>query len=244
MGDEPAWSSHARRIQPGESIRVNRDDDDREDGAGLDDGTADRGGGLSEKRRSSNEMATTDTTDSGTTLAGSRQYDEKAGERADVDAMERGEYTGNDGEKQGRVTNEEEQSQRDERETPILAEYREGNHLVRERLKNGEDEVSQLSNSASHESSDLSQLTIPFNSTCRFKSKSSKTISTRKSPTKSPRSGTLNLCADTRSTSCTSTSMMERSMRLVRSRTGVRSRKIRWDVSPDFSYHNGLKATS
>lgn len=145
MGDEPAWSSHARRIQPGESIRVNRDDDDREDGAGLDDGTADRGGGMSEKRRSSNEMATTDTTDSGTTLAGSRQYDEKAGERADVDAMERGEYTGNDGEKQGQVTNEEEQSQRDERETPILAEYREGNHLVRERLKDGEDEVSKSS---------------------------------------------------------------------------------------------------
>lgn len=160
MGDEPAWSSHARRIQPGESIRVNRDDDDREDGAGLDDGTADRGGGISEKRRSSNEMATTDTTDSGTTLAGSRQYDEKAGERADVDAMERGEYTGNDGEKPSQGRKEDEQCERDGRETPILAEYREGNHLVRERLKDGEDEVSRLTHSNSLESLDFNRLTL------------------------------------------------------------------------------------
>lgn len=145
MGDEPAWSSHARRIQPGESIRVNRDDDDdREEGAGLDDGTADRGGGMTEKRGDGNDMAQTDTTDSGTTLAGSRQYDEKAGERADVDQMERGEYTGHgdhNNEKTGDERDDAGMREEDGRETPILAEYREGNHLVRERLRDGQDEV-------------------------------------------------------------------------------------------------------
>jgi hypothetical protein len=146
MGDEPAWASHARRINPGESIRINRDDDDREDVA--DDGTADRGGGMTEKTTTSSEMATTDTTDSGPSA--DRQFDERAGEKSDVDAMERGEYNekrgeGDERQPDGHERDDEKVREDNGRETPVLAEYREGNHLVRERLKEGETEVSRES---------------------------------------------------------------------------------------------------
>ena len=143
MGDEPAWASHARRINPGESIRINRDDDDREDVA--DDGTADRGGGMTEKTTTSSEMATTDTTDSGPSA--DRQFDERTGEKSDVDAMERGEYNEKQGQEderqpEGHERDDERVREDNGRETPILAEYREGHHLIRERLKEGETEVS------------------------------------------------------------------------------------------------------
>jgi hypothetical protein len=151
MGDEPAWATHARRINPGESIRINRDDDVNE---AADDGTADRGGAaLAGEKSNSGE----DSTDSG---SGGTEFQGGGGERSDVDAMEKGTYRSGDREKQGsdpeveKAHNEEagkdgrphtEDDDRvaedNGRETPILAEYREGHHLIRERQKHDGSEV-------------------------------------------------------------------------------------------------------
>ncbi|KAJ9101761.1 hypothetical protein QFC21_003100 [Naganishia friedmannii] len=148
FGDEPAWASHARRITPGESIRINRDDD----GEIADDGITDRGDPLvisNEKelsRSQSNSLGSRTVTGS----SGEQQdlpCQTGGGERADVEAMENGTYSPDVANRHARPGEEDEadddffEDEDDGRTTPILAEYREGPHLVRERKKDDADSV-------------------------------------------------------------------------------------------------------
>ena len=146
FGDEPAWATHARRLRPGESIRVNRDDD--QDVA--DDGVTDRGEAMvisSQKqlsRSQSNSLGSQTAVDSSPEQA--EQCQTGGGEREDIEAMENGTYQPNP-ETRSEAEQEEEEYLPDEhgvdgRTTPILAEYREGNHLVRERKNHDTDSVS------------------------------------------------------------------------------------------------------
>lgn len=145
FGDEPAWATHARRLRPGESIRVNRDDDlDL-----ADDGITDRGEAMvlrSEKqlsRSQSNSLGSQ--TAVGSSPEQAEQCQTGGGERADIEAMENGTYQPNP-ETRSEAEQDEEDYLPDEegpdgRTTPILAEYREGNHLVRERKNDETDSV-------------------------------------------------------------------------------------------------------
>lgn len=155
MRNEPAWATHARRIDRGDDIRINRDDDEDE-GADLqeaiaDDGTADRGGGLCEKDgvhemypRSDSEQTRAGSGSSGSGVVSKLG---RGGERSDADAMERGEYTGTGDvadERMAEVPMPEERNvdASDGRTTPPLAQYREGHHLVIERKTGPGEEVS------------------------------------------------------------------------------------------------------
>lgn len=148
FGDEPAWATHARRLRPGESIRINRDDDlDL-----ADDGVTDRGEAMvistSEKQLSPSQS---NSLGSQTAVGSSgEQIDQECqtggGERADIEAMEDGTYEPNpESDSRGEEgVGEDLQGEEDldGRTTPILAEYREGHHLVRERKKEDSDSVS------------------------------------------------------------------------------------------------------
>lgn len=150
FGDEPAWATHARRIRPGESIRINRDDD----GEIADDGITDRGDPLVLTTEKTLSRSQSNSLESRTVTGSSGEQQEPAcqtggGERADVEAMENGTYSPDVGNRhvrpgEGDEADEEviEDESDDGRTTPILAEYREGHHLVRERKKEDSDSVS------------------------------------------------------------------------------------------------------
>lgn len=154
FGDEPAWATHAQRLRPGESIRINRDDD-----VDLaDDGVTDRGDVnivTTEKdlsRSQSNSLGSQ-------TAAGSsaEQNDhvcqEGGGERADVEAMENGTYEPEQDISEANANEEFDDLAAlngEGRTTPILAEYKEGSHLVRERKKSDASSVCCLSNDRAH----------------------------------------------------------------------------------------------
>lgn len=121
MGDEPAWASHAQRIIPGQNIRINRDDDVN------DDGIVDRGD-VQLRENSNNATDTKSSSEATATTATAFQY-EPGGEKSDADAMERGEYNPNG------PANED---NNEERKQPVLAEYREGTCLIRERSTPGD----------------------------------------------------------------------------------------------------------
>jgi hypothetical protein len=142
FGDEPAWATHAQRLRPGESIRINRDDD-----VDLaDDGVTDRGDVdvlTTEKtlsRSQSNSLGSQTVGGSGSSAGQNDQIcQDGGGERADVVAMENGTYEPEqdisdahtkEGEFDDLAAIDDEG-----RTTPILAEYKEGTHLVRERKK-------------------------------------------------------------------------------------------------------------
>ncbi|KAJ9113826.1 hypothetical protein QFC19_000019 [Naganishia cerealis] len=136
---------------PGESIRINRDDD----GEIADDGITDRGDPMvisTEKdltRSPSNSLGSGSGTVTG--LSGEQQdtpFQTGGGERADVEALENGTYTPDVANRHERPGEEGQVAQEDIEElyeagrtTPILAEYREGHHLVRERKKDDTESV-------------------------------------------------------------------------------------------------------
>lgn len=128
--DEPAWTTHARRILPGQQIRINRDDDAEEGDLGI--------------RRFPTESVTGEklpagegsSGESGTGSGSSRREEIEMQERASVEEHEQeAEYTTPVREDRGRTDSEE------GRRTPPLAEYREGHHLVIERRRGSGDEV-------------------------------------------------------------------------------------------------------
>jgi hypothetical protein len=123
----PAWTTHARRLIPGQSIRVNRDDDPEEGDLGL--GVHDQESNAREKL--SNPSSTEDS-------AGSSTSNEKIEMR-----QRRRNRTETEGEEAHGVTGEEREKDDEEhvgggRRTPPMNEYREGHDLVIERQKDGE----------------------------------------------------------------------------------------------------------
>jgi len=123
----PAWTTHARRLIPGQSIRVNRDDDPEEGDLGM--GRHDQDSSAREKL--SNPSSTEDS-------AGSSTSNEK------IEMRQRGRrFPETEGEEAHGATEEERELDDEEhvgggRRTPPLNEYREGHHLVIERQKEGE----------------------------------------------------------------------------------------------------------
>ncbi|KAK4687881.1 sodium/hydrogen antiporter, partial [Tremellales sp. Uapishka_1] len=136
-GDEPAWTSHARRIQPGQAITINRDDDPEEGDLGMRRthtitsmeepvNEKERQGGSSGGSSSSNTMAVGENIEMSEKK---REGSGSSGPAADEEA----------------IADDEEEAEDDEngRDTPPLAQYREGHHLVIER-KGGEGEEVQV----------------------------------------------------------------------------------------------------
>lgn len=115
--DEPAWTSHARRIQPGQQIRINRDDDMDEAGDI----------GLRPKPASPEDAST-----------GSSSSRSRPAENEDMEMQERRHASATMQEDDAETNRNEAQ---DGRRTPPLAEYREGNHLIIERQRSNGSEV-------------------------------------------------------------------------------------------------------
>lgn len=135
--EQPAWTTHTRRVRPGESITVNRDEDDAEAG---DVGLRRTDGDEREK------VLDSETTGSGSESLGRSQgemsekraegYVRRDGRERD-EAEEEQDRLGETGERAGRDTGRE-----GGRRTPPVAEYREGDHLVIERTNDDTGEVS------------------------------------------------------------------------------------------------------
>ncbi|ORX37176.1 Sodium/hydrogen exchanger family-domain-containing protein [Kockovaella imperatae] len=146
--NEPAWTTHARRIVPGQEVRINRDDDAEEGDLGV----------RSEKQPTSRDMVNRETSngeesggssDSRTLAQGediemrsrhsSRSQEDRSQEERSQEARS------DDGASQEETRSEEARGAQDYEEeeagerTPPLAEFREGNNLVVER-KGGEGE--------------------------------------------------------------------------------------------------------
>jgi hypothetical protein len=102
--NEPAWTTHARRIIPGQDIVINRDDDAEEGDLGMRSLTS-----PAEKRLESEHSAGSS---SSRTAAGNEQFE--MAERA-------------------RPRSAQSEPEDDGRRTPPLAEYREGHDLIVER---------------------------------------------------------------------------------------------------------------
>jgi hypothetical protein len=121
--DEPAWTTHARRILPGQQIIINRDDDAEEGDIGIRqtgsptqeklENSEGSSGGSSSSRTRREEIEMQENRRS--SEAGTEEHDPAGGERGGID--------------------------REGQRTPPLAEYREGNHLVVERRRGDGDEV-------------------------------------------------------------------------------------------------------
>lgn len=137
--EEPAWTTHARRITPGEEIIINRDDDAEEGDLGLRRSrTADT---AREKMAEGEKVPDRDVDDSGgssssRTVAVGDEIEMKdrqsSGEASDMSGGQR-ETADNEGNE-----DDDDGGQR----TPPLAEYREGNHLIIERNRGEGEEVS------------------------------------------------------------------------------------------------------
>ena len=120
--DEPAWTTHARRIIPGQEVVINRDDDEEGD-IGMrqngykPEGREDSGGSSSSRtaRNDSDEVEMTEQENQEKTHGGEQRHG--------------GDSRRADGEEDGGAT------------TPPLAEYREGRHLIVERKHGDGDEV-------------------------------------------------------------------------------------------------------
>jgi hypothetical protein len=120
----------------------------------ADDGVTDRGDAIvisSEKQlsRSQSNSLGSQTAIGSSGEQADQEFQTGGGERADIEAMENGTYEPNqesvsrgDEALDDEVFEEEDD---DGRTTPILAEYREGHHLVRERKREDSDSVSSLS---------------------------------------------------------------------------------------------------
>jgi hypothetical protein len=119
--NEPAWTTHARRVISGQDIVVNRDDDPEEGDLGVRQ-NGQRNDSLREKTVASDESGGSS---SSRTAGRSDAYemDERTGSRQEGER-----YEDDDDDNEGR--------------TPPLAEYREGHHLIIERRVGDSEEVS------------------------------------------------------------------------------------------------------
>jgi len=128
-GDEPAWTTHARRIAPGQSITINRDDDPEEGDIGLRRNTTSD----LEKTRSRNGEDDSGGSSSSRTVHPEGEDIEMSEKRIEPERerMEDGE----------RVEEGEQDGNADGTRTPPVMEYREGHHLIIERKRNEGDEV-------------------------------------------------------------------------------------------------------
>jgi len=131
--DEPAWTTHARRIQPGQKIVINRDEDPEEGDLGM---------RMGEKAVNSEQPSSPVEDESG----GSSSSRTAAGR----EVMEKSESRQLDSDEERSLHEEREAADgedvmRDEpqggRSTPPLAQYREGNHLIIERRRGSGHEV-------------------------------------------------------------------------------------------------------
>lgn len=146
--EEPAWTTHARRIQPGQQIEINRDDDEDGD-LGLRHATSD-----SVMREKKAHGARTDSP--GEEGGGSNGSSSSRTRAEAVDEYEMSETRAEErSERDDRVERRREESGSEAasgeeeihdragggRETPPVVEYREGHHLVIERRRSSGDEV-------------------------------------------------------------------------------------------------------
>jgi len=130
--DEPAWTTHARRIQPGQEIVINRDEDPAEGDLGMltrektvDSATGEK---LSPGEDESGGSSSSTRRDEVIESRGPKRED--SDDRSSQEERESAE---------GEAVLDEEAG--DGRNTPPLAQYREGNHLVIERKRREGEEV-------------------------------------------------------------------------------------------------------
>ena len=147
--DEPAWTTHARRVQPGQEIVINRDEDPEEGDLGLQQREKtldseigeklspnispadDESGGSSSSRTAGGEHL------HGMEKAKREESEDESSNEAREDAEGRAVF---ESESEDEEENQDEARRtRQGRKTPPLAQYREGHHLVVER-KTGEGE--------------------------------------------------------------------------------------------------------
>ncbi|KAE8539786.1 hypothetical protein D1P53_003723 [Cryptococcus gattii VGV] len=162
-GDEPAWTTHARRIIPGQEIIVNRDDDDEEGDLGVrrkETFTSEANGRIKEKieEEDSGESSSSRTRQGELIEMKEKRSPSRRGSRGSQasqgEAAEEGERWRSSGEGSSDVANDPETQREVEegreeirdkegggRRTPTLAKYREGNHLIVERKVKDSDEV-------------------------------------------------------------------------------------------------------
>ena len=125
--DEPAWTTHARRILPGQEVRINRDDDAEEGDLGM---------RQREKPIEMEEDASGGSSDSRT-----------LGRTDDIEMQKPWSSGSEEAENSQGAKDEEAKGDREIEEdagerTPPLAEYREGPHLIIERKRGDGEEVS------------------------------------------------------------------------------------------------------
>ena len=143
--DEPAWTTHARRIQPGQEIVINRDEDPVEGDLGIrgektseaqtekqanPPSPEDESGGSSSSRTVAPDEAIVTTEKRRESDARSSDDEQSVEERRE--------------EAEGREVLEDEDEERvgGGGQTPPLAQYREGHHLIKERKRGDGEEVS------------------------------------------------------------------------------------------------------
>ena len=144
--DEPAWTTHARRIQPGQEIVINRDEDPVEGDLGI------RGEKTSEplSEKQTNPPSPEDESggSSGSRTIAQDEVIETTEKRKQSDARDSDDEQSvgeRREEAEGREVLDDEGEERvgGSGHTPPLAQYREGHHLIQEWQKEGE-EVSVL----------------------------------------------------------------------------------------------------
>ncbi|OCF31244.1 Na+/H+ exchanger AnNHA1 [Kwoniella heveanensis BCC8398] len=162
-GDEPAWTTHARRITPGQQITINRDDDPEEGDMGVrrrdthqdeiangeklaSQSSGESSGSGSRTMQPSEEIEMTEKRPSESPR--NHQGQAEMGEAAELGLRRPrsrgsrrsfGSRRSSQDEAEGRAEIDDKRGGGDR--TPPLAEYREGNHLVIERKKKDSDEV-------------------------------------------------------------------------------------------------------
>ena len=154
--NEPAWTTHARRINPGEEIVINRDEDGEDGDLGI----------RQREKSSGSDSLRGEKLEDGEDASGGSSSSRTAGAE-NIEMVERrlrhdrGSHEGehadeHTGERAGRHAAGESGSEEIEEDagdrTPPLAEYREGNHLVIERKgREGEEvEVEVIRNAFAH----------------------------------------------------------------------------------------------
>lgn len=124
----PAWTTHARKVLPGQSIRVNRDDDPEEGDIGV------KRREMSEDAIAAREKLSNSSTEESSGSSSSQVVNEKIEMR---ERRRRGDNPTEGEEAHGATAEEREMDDEEHvgggRRTPPLNEYREGSDLVRER---------------------------------------------------------------------------------------------------------------
>nr|XP_019012994.1 Na+/H+ exchanger AnNHA1 [Kwoniella pini CBS 10737]OCF51775.1 Na+/H+ exchanger AnNHA1 [Kwoniella pini CBS 10737] len=158
--DEPAWTTHARRILPGQQITINRDDDPEEGDLGVRrrDTLNDTYNGEKLGSQDSGGTSSSRTMPPGDDIEMQQAYkpshhthreETEEGEAAEADRRNSSD-SGRSGRSHGSDEERGEEEAEGDREirdkeggsrTPPLAEYREGHHLIIERKKKGSEEV-------------------------------------------------------------------------------------------------------